>query len=219
MAKITTSSFKKGSALSARLQTLRSYHTNQKHIWDIGCDHGLLGLSFTHDDVETINLVDPSGPVIERLILRIKDSDIPMHKINIFQNEGQKLNVSEKSNIFFIAGMGGKEIGEIIQNLHPQVDESSKIVVSPHRKILELRELLHSLPLFLEHEEVIEEAGQFYQILSLSKNVDEKVSLYGDTLWKTAVGKKYLGHQIKHFLNHQDLASRGYVTYLKSLSY
>ncbi len=209
------SSSKVSTFLSARLNALRSYHQKQKNIWDIGCDHGLLGLSFrSEEEVESIHLVDPSAPVISELQKRLKDSYITKGKLFIHHEHGQKLIIETDSNCIFIAGMGGKEIGEIIIHLLPSLDSTSRIVISPHRKILELRALLGKLPLALVQEELVFEDGQFYQILCLMKGEGPRVHPYGRDIWKKEVGKHYRDHQMKHFGVHEDLASKGYMEYL-----
>lgn len=203
---------------SFRLKTLHSYYQKEESVWDIGCDHGLLGLSFASaDTVKSIHLVDPSGPVIDVLRKKIKDSYISIPHIFIHHKQGQELKIESNSNCIFIAGMGGKEIGEILVHLIAQLDESSRIIISPHRKILELRQLLGSLPLKLLSEKVIKEDGQFYQILELQKGETNPVSLYGVKLWQGETGEEYRLHQIKHFSPHADLISRKYVDYLITL--
>lgn len=169
--------------------------------------------------MDSIHLVDPSKPVIDSLVNKLKDSYITKGKVFITQKEGQSLSIDSLSNCIFIAGMGGKEIGIIISHLLPQLDESSRIVISPHRKILELRTLLNKLPLSLIEEKVVLEDDQYYQILCLSP-VDggKKVSLYGEEIWISETGEKYREHQIKFFTPHQDLASQGYVSYLSGLN-
>ncbi len=213
-ARTTMSSYRAGDSLSHRLQSLKSYYTNQRNIWDIGCDHGQLGLSFVSSDVDSIHLVDPSPAVIYKL----KDSYITIENVFITEFKGQKLSIISLSNCIFIAGMGGKEIGEIIVHLLPQLDHTSRIVISPHRKIIELRKLLSSLPLSLIEEKVVLEDQQFYQILCLSPRSGTKVHMFGESLWVSVEGEKYRQHQIKFFTPHQDMASQDYVTYLKSLN-
>ena len=221
MARTTTNSSRVGdTSLSFRLKTLHHEYQNEKHIWDIGCDHGQLGLSFLDTkSVELINLVDPSAPVIDVLNKKIKDSYISTGKVFIQLSKGQDLKIPTRSNCFFIAGMGGKEIGEIIEALLPQLDKDDRIVISPHRKILELRQTLNQLPISLEKEFVIEEDEQFYQILNLIPHgTSRKVPLYGEDIWNNETGRKYLTHQIKAFTAHQDGLSQGYVEYLKQLN-
>lgn len=210
---MTDSKSRRG-ALSERLSKLRSYYSGERHVWDIGCDHGLLGLSFENvETVERIHLVDPSESVIQALKKRLLDSYITNA---IFHHQkGQEIKINSPSNCIFIAGMGGTEVGDIIRHLLKSLDESSRIVISPHRKILELRSLLHKLPLELIKEEVIEEGAQFYQILVLRKNeTGPKVPLYGDDLWKSPIGMRYLEHQLKYFSAHRDELSRDYMTFL-----
>jgi tRNA (adenine22-N1)-methyltransferase len=220
MARTTTNSSRGvGVELSLRLNTLRSFYQNQHNIWDIGCDHGLLGLSFTDiPTIQTINLVDPSKPVIDVLSKKIKDSYISKGNILIHLKEGQKLKIESSSNCIFIAGMGGKEIGQIIETILPDLDQDSQIVISPHRKILELRELLNSLKIALIDEKVILEDGQFYQIIVLKPQIaGPRVPLYGEKLWDTETGRQYLDHQIRFFETHRDDISIRYVAFLKSL--
>ena len=206
--------------LSLRLSTLNSYRTSEEVIWDIGCDHGHLGLSFLNSDAREINLLDPSGPVIDTLQKKLThiDSYITKPKVFIHHKKGQDLTLQSENNIIFIAGMGGKEIGEIIQKLLPQLDSRSRIVISPHRKILELRKLLHHQNIELLHEESVFEDDQFYQMLVLKKGEGRKVSLYGEEIWSGTTGKRYLKHQIENFERHQDPESRAYLGYLKGLN-
>ena len=212
-------SYREGDALSLRLTTLQSYYSGEEFIWDIGCDHGLLGLSFAHlSGVRGINLVDPSKIVIEVLKKKIKDAYITNGKINVIKKKGQEIKIVSKSNCIYIAGMGGGEIADIVLKILPSLDSSSKIVISPHRKNLELRALLRALPISLKKEEVLFEDGQFYPILELIPGEGPKVGLFGDAIWRGELGEIYRIHQIKYFSSHRDGASQEFVSYLKSLS-
>jgi tRNA (adenine22-N1)-methyltransferase len=210
-------SFKVGEELSLRLSTIRSFYSQETHIWDIGCDHGLLGTSLIDSGVKSVNLVDASAAVVDTLLKKYKDSYITETALNILHSEGQKLNLVQDSNCIFIAGMGGKEIGEIILNLLPQLNQSSRIVISPHRKILELRCLLKELPVTLYRETLVFEDGQYYQILALTPgSKGPKVSSYGEQIWEGDVGELYLEQQLKHFSTHRDARSVGYCDYLRA---
>ncbi|WP_408096463.1 tRNA (adenine(22)-N(1))-methyltransferase TrmK [Peredibacter sp. HCB2-198] len=221
MDRTTTNSSRVGdSSLSLRLSTLHHQYQNETSIWDIGCDHGLLGLSFlNHEHVKAVHLVDPSDLVIKTLKDKFKATYISSPKLFIHHQPGQAVKLDPNSNCIFIAGMGGKEIGEIIQNLIPQLTSNDRLVISPHRKILELRVLLHSMNLDLLHEEVLKEDGQYYQIMVLAKSEKSGlIPLYGEKLWTSETGREYRIHQLKHFDLHQDVASRQYISFLKSLN-
>lgn len=216
------SSSKVGDSLSLRLSKIRSFYQNEFYLWDIGCDHGDLGLSFVNSpSVEVINLVDPSISVKKSLELKLKDSYITKPLIEIKNERGQDLKITnDKKNLIFIAGMGGKEIGEIIYSLLPQLDSSSKIVISPHKNILELRSFLNSLPLCLEEETLVFENHQFYQIMVLKPDSSfdrKRVSVFGEEIWKSPLGISYRSHLLKHLPFHRGKLSQDFLKYLNSL--
>lgn len=219
-AKTMTSFSREGESLSLRLSSLRKHYSHEKHVWDIGCDHGLLGLSFVQEEAVTeINLVDPSELVVNELKKKLLDSYITnSNNIKIHHKKGQELNISSNENCIFIAGMGGKEMGQIIRHLTGQLDKTSRFIISPHKSILELRELLRELPLSLLNEEVIQDEGRFYQVICLVPSKDgEKVSLYGEGVWKGEAGERYRLHTLEYLKNHRDKASQSFAQYLKDL--
>ncbi len=181
-----------------------------------------MGLSFIDQPaVKQIHLVDPSEDVIKVLKNKLIDSYITKKEfVSVHKLKGQEIILNPESKIIFIAGMGGKEIGEIITHLLPQLSPEDRLVISPHRNILELRKQLHLSDLNLVDETVLKEEGQFYQIICLSKSsIGPKVSLYGSKIWDGVSGKEYRQHQIRTFINHQDQASRDFVAHLKQLSH
>lgn len=203
-------------ALSQRLQALKDQAQSSSSIWDIGCDHGLLGLSFSNESaVDIIHLVDPSTLVIKALKDKLKDSDIT--RINILLNKGQEVKLDPLQKTIFIAGMGGKEIKEILQNFEAQVTPLDQVLISPHRNILLLREYLVESSWRLKHESVLYEDGQFYLMLDLGTKADlPKVSLYGSDVWTTETGRAYRDQQIRHFSAHQDPRALSYVAFLRT---
>lgn len=202
-------------SLSGRLRKLSSYYSNQHSIWDIGCDHGLLGLSFNKtESVKSIHLVDPSDRVIEVLKLKLKDSDIP--NATIHHEPGQNIKLTSDSKCIFIAGMGGKEIAEILKHLEPQISVHDQVVISPHRSVLLLRHYLFQSGYRLVTEEAYFEDAQYYPMLVLSRDESlPRVSLYGENMWRGETGTAYKKHQIKFFETHQDPSSQAYLAYLK----
>jgi tRNA A22 N-methylase len=185
----------------------------------VGCDHGLLGLSFAFSSrVKEIHFVDPSLAVMERLRFKLNSAYIPIdyffHKI-----EGQGIKFeSPATKTIFIAGMGGREIGLIIAHLLPQLGPFDQLVISPHRSELQLRQHLSIGPLRLAREEVVFEDNLFYQVLDLRLDPGLKpVSRFGDHLWETTEGRAYRAHLLRHFALHRDEASKQFVAYLLKL--
>ena len=115
--------------------------------------------------------------------------------------------------------MGGREIQEIIQHLRPQLTHADRLVISPHRNILDLRLYLHNSELRLIDEVSVKEENQFYQILCLS--LDQNYGLvhpYGEKIWQSKVGSEYRQNQMKHFSFHQDQQSVAYTRFLDALN-
>ncbi len=207
-------------ALSERLRTLREHYHHHESIWDIGCDHGLLGLSFLDlPEIQKIHLVDPSSLVI-RTLKHFIDAYITERKdfIEIHEKKGQDVVLGPERKLIFIAGMGGKEIDSISENILPYLTREDDLVISPHRDILSLRRKLHQSMFRLDRETLVFEDGQYYQILSLNLRSTRKVHPFGEEIFQNEVGESYREHQLKTFTAHQDERSGAYVEYLKSLT-
>lgn len=205
--------------LSHRLKTIAELTDNPEIIWDIGCDHGHLGMSFiNHILVKEIHLVDPSIDVINSLRKSI-DSDIPKPKIFLHHMKGQEVVPrNEYRNSVFIAGMGGKEIKEILTHLYSRLSLNDEIIISPHRDILKLREYLSQSAFRLVTEKVVCDGGRFYQMIKLSLIPSlPTVSIYGESLWQGEVGAAYKEYLLSHFQHHRDPLSSDFVRFLRNL--
>ncbi len=213
--------------LSKRLSYLKSLCPQEEVqiIWDIGCDHGELGTSFLNfKNIIEINLVDASEKVISQLRTTLIDSYITIpSKIKIQHSKGQKLNLTNQlKKTIFIAGMGGDEICEILIQIKDQLNINDDIIISPHRKILELRRDLISHNFRLKNESIIQDGNQFYQIYVLTIDpTKEPFSPFGSPAFWTGSREaiEYKNLQIKFFSQHRDALSLEYVSYLTSLSY
>lgn len=206
--------------LSPRLNSLRLHYRSHESVWDIGCDHGKLGLSFLSEkEVKRVHLVDPSPHVIKTLKHFI-DSYITeaSFKVEIHEKNGQDIVPGPEKKLILIAGMGGKEIESIITSISPHLTTDDDLVISPHRDLVTLREKLHSSPFSLEKETLVFDEGRFYQVLSLKVNGPRKVHPFGDAIFQGEEGERYRLHQLATFSAHQDMRSRAYVEYLRSLT-
>jgi len=171
-----------------------------------------------HSQVQEIHLVDPSSLVIETLNKELKDSYITIpDKLIVHKMKGQDLKVQGEKKCIFIAGMGGKEIIEILENLIPQLQGPDQIILSPHRKVYELRGYLSQSPLLLDEEVLVFENEQYYQVLALSFHGKQKVHPFGEAIWQGPLGKAYKMHTLKNFRPHKDLISTNLVAYLEAI--
>ena len=188
-------------------------------LWDIGCDHGLLGLSAPglRPRLKEVHFVDPSDPVITVLENTI-DAHIPkpLFKITLHKQAGEELTIPATDNVFIIAGMGGMSILRILAHLRQQSRESDQFVIAPNRDIWTVRAALHEAGWGLRGERLVEEGGQFFQLLALApiKTV-RAVSLYGEDFWQSVVGERYKSHLLDKMSVHRDAASLALLQWLR----
>lgn len=162
--------------------------------------------------------MDPSDKVIKNL-KAIVDSHITKQELYLHQQRGQDLILNSASKIIFIAGMGGKEIREIIDHLLPQLTPADRLCLSPHKNLLELRKHLASMPIGLIAENLVQDLGRYYQVLCLASDSKlPRVSHYGEAIWRSPEGKGYREQQLRHFSAHRDHTSQKYTEFLKGLS-
>lgn len=201
--------------LSKRLATLASFYRGQDIIWDVGCDHGHLGLSFFKGESSPkIYLVDPAAPVIKKLKQKVNDSYIPT--IQVFHQEGQEITLgSEYSHFIFIAGMGGLEIIDILRRVIPQLQEGDELLISPHNKVLDVRKYLGELHPLLLSEGVLVEGGIWYPYFHLGLG-GRVISQYGDQIFEGESGEGYRAHLLEKLARHRDEESLRYLNFLKA---
>lgn len=201
--------------LSLRLARFAQYYQAQHIIWDVGCDHAHLGLSFlNHPHGPEIHLVDPALPVIKKLQDNI-DADIP--RAHLFHMSGQEIKLNTNlSHFIFIAGMGGPEIISIMKELLPQMKEGDRLLISPHTKVLAVREFLQEQGPWLHHEEVIEESGIWYPHFLLGWG-GRLTALYGDEIFQTEAGSRYAEYLREKLTKHQDQQSKDFLNFLRGL--
>ncbi len=203
---------------SHRLARLVSHCGEGEILWDIGCDHGLAGLlagksgAFKH-----VCFVDPSSFVIQKLKQYI-GADIPIgFSYSIFEGRGDQINVTLSNNVFLMAGFGGVPIIETVEAIRKQLKSPARFVLSPHKNTLAVREYLHRGEWHLLSEEIVEEAGQFYEILQLESRPGSAVSLFGTEQWDSPAGERRREDLLKKLPLHRNPQDRAFYQHLLSL--
>jgi tRNA A22 N-methylase len=203
---------------SHRLGRLVSHCGVGEMLWDIGCDHGLVGLlagksgAFKH-----ICFVDPSSSVIQKLKQTIA-ADIPKgFSYSIFKERGDQIKVSLRDNTFLMAGFGGLPIIETIEAIRKQLKAPARFVLSPHKNTLAVREYLHRGEWHLLCEEIVEEAGQFYEIIQLESRAGTPVSLFGTEQWSGPAGELRREDLLKKLPLHRNPQDQAFYQHLLSL--
>ncbi len=207
-------------AQSKRFEYLSSFYEGEGSVYDIGCDHGLLGLSFlSNPNITDVYLIDPN-PYSVDIIKGNIDSYITKGK-NIYplRCSGEETKVQNSNSLIYIAGMGGKTIIEILSNWSEEsLQNASQIVVSPHRNQLELRAFLRSIKMNVVKEGLVFEGAHYYEVISVSRTKgNQLISEYGDEIWQTPMAANYLKHQVKFLQKHRDEESLKYLNFLNAL--
>lgn len=106
--------------LSPRLEAIFQMLLPGQPVWDICCDHGLIGLvGYQSQIFPEIVFVDKVEAIIGELSRRFADEfESPMNKtqVRFFSCEAQNLNEIIKGNLI-IAGVGARSITKIIKKL------------------------------------------------------------------------------------------------------
>lgn len=202
--------------LSQRLFRLLELAGTGDVLWDVGCDHGLLGRwALFEERFRSVHFVDPAPLVIEKLRQSI-DSDIPKGSFFIHQEKANQVEAIGGNEAVVMAGFGAKAMIEGLKALETTAD--LRVILSPHRDTLDLREYLRSQNWGLEHEEIFLEDEQFYPVLKVSKRATREVSLYGEEQWRTEAGQGYRARLLEKLSLHQNPQDQGYLNYLRKVT-
>lgn len=174
--------------LNKRLEVVSAFIEKKDIVLDIGCDHGLLGISlFLNKKVKVIG-----SDINPKPLEKAKENLVKYHlekKIELRLGDG--LNpISSDINTVVISGMGGINIVNILKNIksYPNV---KKIIVSPNSDFILTRKEISKLGFYLSNEEMVLENGKYY-LVSKYQLGNEKIDYYfGKLDLSNNIVKKY----------------------------
>jgi len=171
-------------ALSRRLTAIASFISKDAVVADIGSDHGLLLRHLLdHGIISTGYGSDNKNGPFRRLQDVFRDEP----RVGVYMASGLDMLPDDVDTVV-IAGMGGALIAKILEEGRRQLEGIKRIVLGPHNQADIIRKTISTLGLAITKETVIEEDGQFYDIIALEKGK----GAYDDT--ELAWGP----HNIKH---------------------
>lgn len=140
-----------------RLETIASLVPMGSIVADVGTDHGLLPVLLIEQQrsPKVYAIDNKPGPL--RGAYQITKM-IP--QITLVLADGIQ-RLSSDVNTVVIAGLGGRTIVDILAVIPPHVET---LVISAHVAMPLVRKSLHALGYAIDAEELIEEAGEFYEI-------------------------------------------------------
>lgn len=190
------------------------------HIWDCCCDHGFLGQQLLRRQAGiTIHFVD----IVEHLMVALETdlnalgierlwkvhcldvSHLPLlHEEKSFTNcpsEMSKTNSSD-DHLIIIAGVGGERLIELMEGIikrHP--NKRLEFLLCPVHHNFKVREFLNDQNFGLQKEVLVKENKRFYEVLHVSTQAGQEVSLVGDEMWDLQDNdhQLYLKRTIDHY--------------------
>ncbi|MDO6421771.1 SAM-dependent methyltransferase [Saccharophagus degradans] len=181
-------------------------------IWDLCCDHGLLGLHLHQATTACgthVHLVDQVEPIIDKLQTQYAHRQDGNLSICLTPAEHIRL-AKQAKQLFIIAGVGGETVASIIQSILPAIQalplgthQQIDILISPNKHVFSLRRTLQAMPFTLIEEEFVSDKGRHHEhmFLRYKPAAPTPPSEVGDALWLPATQDKriYIDKLIKHY--------------------
>jgi len=148
-------------AVGQRLAAIAAMVPPKSVVADIGSDHGLLIKHLLSQDIitkayATDNKIGPYN--------RLKREFQSDARVSVYLADGLTSLPSNVDTIV-IAGIGGKLIGAILERGIDKLASVTRIIVSPHNQVDEIRWRLSRLRFQIVDEDIVEEDHTFYDII------------------------------------------------------
>ncbi len=152
--------------ISKRLRKVAGFVPQDAKILDVGSDHAYLPIYLIQQGKISSAI---AGEVVEgpyqSAVTNVADNQMS-DKISVRLANGlAAFEVEDQIDTIVIAGMGGRLISEILENGRAKLRAISRLILQPNNREDELRSWLVSNGFRLLAEDVLEEAGKFYEIL------------------------------------------------------
>ncbi|SIT01869.1 tRNA (adenine(22)-N(1))-methyltransferase TrmK [Neptunomonas antarctica] len=215
---------------SQRLQQIDTMITQRyDHIWDCCCDHGLLGYRLLRREAtRTVHFVDVVEPLIAEVrtkLQRFFTQGFPEHSWEVHCTDVAALQVSsaalgspersydsssesthenrcKSSHLMVIAGVGGDLLIELVRGLlNANPDQNLEFLLCPVYHNYKVREALVDMGFGLLNENLMRENNHFYEIMHVSTDAREPISLAGSMMWDFSRedDREYLARTINHY--------------------
>lgn len=195
---------------SKRLEKINEVLPKTDIVIDVGADHGYLEeLLIQSKKVNRIIATDISTKSLQKTQKRAEKLGI-LDKIELVCCDGLQFKGQSKSNIAIIAGIGGVETVNIIDNSTKK--EVNEFILVPVQNAIYVREYLISKNYEFISDETIFEKGKFYSVIHCKKsskgNWNEKYFGITDLKNQGEDFKRFVDRELKNlkFLDNENLA-------------
>lgn len=162
----------------SRIEGLIMYAGQFDTIFDVGCDHGYIGLCALKETTAKVVFSDISEKCLSKAKINLGEKYIDRAEFVVCDGVPK----GRKADVAIIAGMGGQNIMKILQNANHDV---KKFVLQPMSNVTKLREYVYT-HYKVEVDDVLEDSGRFYVVIVIknefdSVTVDDKIKYFGIT--------------------------------------
>ncbi len=167
--------------LSKRLKAVADYIDNGARLADIGSDHAYLPTYLMQKLVIDFAVAGEvvKGP-FEIAKNHVAEADLSDRIVVRLANGLGAIENTDKIDTIVIAGMGGILISEILEAGKEKLSPVKRLILQPNNHEESLRQWLVNHQFVIKKEEILLEAGKFYEIIvaePLSKLMTEKLSV------------------------------------------
>lgn len=152
--------------LSLRFDTIVSLLRPGRTLFDLCCDHGLIGFAaLTHSP--RVIFVDQSPQALKAVYERAATLEPhDRERIEIIESPGELLGIAGYGEAdFIIAGVGITTVVSLISALFPEHLGRHRLILAPQQSTIPLRWYLQERGFGLIEEKVVKERGRFREIL------------------------------------------------------
>ena len=161
--------------IGERLETVVNLCPKAKRIADIGCDHGYVAAELILEDkANMVVAIDVSEQCLNKAILLADSINISSFVSFRVGNGFDPITKYDKLTCAVIAGMGGQEIINILENRPKKL---SDLVLQPMKDAPELRQYLIENGFRILVDKLVKENDKYYDVIRATKGRDSLADL------------------------------------------
>lgn len=180
--------------LTKRLKILTEFVDKGMRVADIGCDHGYVPIYLIKENIASFAL---AMDINKDPLTKARDNAIAYKVDGSFEtrlSNGLIELMPGEVDCIIIAGMGGKLIETMLQTDASKLKSYKRLILSPHRDIMAVREKLAELNIPIVKETMCFEDGHYYNFIiaePFSKEPIESLKFDEESKYLQLISNKY----------------------------